>query len=279
MIAVVLRGLLTRKLRTILTMIAIILGVSMISGTYVLTDTINNAFLQIFTQADRNVDAVVQPKEIVKSNLSQPPPLPASLLSAVQGTPGVAAAEGEIGDQAQLYDLAGKNVGAIGGAPNILVSVPQPRFRSDTLVAGHYPVGNEVALDQGTASRHHLHLGQRLKLVSVAPAAPLTLVGITKFGDVSSIGGASIIDVDLATAQRITGKIGKFDQIAVAAAPGVSRAELVARIKSRIPGALRGRVDVKTSEQNVKDQTNAIANGLSFLTVGLLAFGGVAVFV
>jgi putative ABC transport system permease protein len=279
MIAVVLRGLLTRKLRTVLTMIAIILGVSMISGTYILTDTINNAFLQIFTQADRHIDAVVQPHAVVESSFNQPPPLPASLLTVIQGTPGVAAAEGEIADQASLYDLKGKNVGALGGAPTLLFSVPQARFRSSTLVAGRYPSGNEVALDQGTVNRNHLRLGQQLKLVAVAPAALYTLVGIEKFGNVSSLGGAALVGVDLPTAQRITGKIGKYDQIAVAASPGVTHAELVARIKARIPPALHGRVDVKTSEQNVQDQTNAIASGLSFLTIGLLAFGGVAVFV
>jgi putative ABC transport system permease protein len=278
-IAVVLRGLLTRKLRTLLTMIAIVLGVSMISGTYVLTDTINNAFLQIFTQADRHIDAVLVPHQIVKSNFTQPPPLPGGLLSVVQGTPGVAAAEGEIGDQAQLYDLSGKNVGALGGAPTILASVPQPRFRSDTLVSGRYPSGRELTVDKATANRNHLRLGQKLRLAAVAPAAPFTLVGITKFGNVSSLGGAAIIEVDLATAQRITDKIGKYDQIVVAAAPGVTHNELVARIKARIPPSLHGHVDVKTSEQNVQDQTSAIANGLNFLTIGLLAFGGVAVFV
>ena len=38
-----------RKLRTILTMIAIVLGVAMVSGTFVLTDSIDKAFGSIFT--------------------------------------------------------------------------------------------------------------------------------------------------------------------------------------------------------------------------------------
>ena len=44
MIKVSLRGLAGRKLRAVLTGIAIVLGVAMISGTYILTDTINSAF-------------------------------------------------------------------------------------------------------------------------------------------------------------------------------------------------------------------------------------------
>src|SRR5437868_13828479 len=117
MTAVALRGLLTRKLRTALTMIAIVLGVSMISGTYVLTDTINAAFSNIFSTADQRIDAVVVSKSIVASNFSSPPSFPQSLLSTVRTTPGVAQAGGAVADQAQLYDLAGNSIGATGGAP------------------------------------------------------------------------------------------------------------------------------------------------------------------
>ena len=48
MVGLVLRGLATRKLRSALTAIAILLGVTMISGTLVLTDQIDRAFVQIF---------------------------------------------------------------------------------------------------------------------------------------------------------------------------------------------------------------------------------------
>ena len=48
-----LKGLLGRKLRAALTAIAIVLGVAMVSGTYVLTDSINGAFDAIFTQSTR----------------------------------------------------------------------------------------------------------------------------------------------------------------------------------------------------------------------------------
>jgi len=136
MTAVALRGLLTRKLRTALTMIAIILGVSMISGTYVLTDTINAAFLNIFTTADQRIDAVVVAKSIVSSNFSAPPPFPQSLLHTVQTTPGVAQAEGAVADQAQLFDLSGKSIGSTGGAPTLLFSESSAHFPADLHRAG-----------------------------------------------------------------------------------------------------------------------------------------------
>ena len=57
-----LKGLLSRKLRTALTAIAIVLGVAMISGTYVLTDSIDQAFGKIFTDIRQGSDAVISGK-------------------------------------------------------------------------------------------------------------------------------------------------------------------------------------------------------------------------
>ncbi|HEX2503317.1 MAG TPA: hypothetical protein VHK00_05200, partial [Miltoncostaeaceae bacterium] len=55
----VLRGLLARKLRTVLTSIAIVLGVAMVAGTFILTDQINAAFDDIFETGNSKIDVVV----------------------------------------------------------------------------------------------------------------------------------------------------------------------------------------------------------------------------
>ena len=62
MLRLVLRGLATRKLRSVLTAVAILLGVTMISGTFVLTDQIDRAFVQIFEQGNAQIDVVVKDK-------------------------------------------------------------------------------------------------------------------------------------------------------------------------------------------------------------------------
>jgi putative ABC transport system permease protein len=279
MIAVMVRGLFTRKLRTVLTMVAIILGVSMIAGTYVLTDTINHSFTQIFSESDRRIDAVVLGKQAISSTFRAPPTIPARVLGIVNGTPGVSAAEGEIADTAQLYDLHNKQVGSVGGAPTLLFSSPQPRFRTTTLVQGHEPEGAEITIDESSFKRAHLHLGQVLRVAAVASAERFTLVGVFRFGSIGSIGGATVFSMPLTVAQRITDKRGKYDQIVVAAAPGVSQSEIARRIRARIPTNLRATVKVETSKQNVADQTKAIGDALNFITIGLLAFGGIAVFV
>ena len=61
MIRVALRGLAGRKFRAALTALAIVLGVAMVSGTFVLTDTIDKAFDTIFVESYSNTDASITP--------------------------------------------------------------------------------------------------------------------------------------------------------------------------------------------------------------------------
>lgn len=291
MITAQLRSLLSRKLRTGLIMIAIILGVSMISGTYILTDTINNSFTQIFRQSTRNIDAVITGRQMVSSQFGPNPPVPERLLRIVRGTPGVAAADGEIADQASLYDIGsgqgGKSlshrlhqIGASGGSPSLLFAVGNQGFNQLTLMAGHWPRGRQIAVDESTMIRNHLGLGQAIGVATAArPLQRFRIVGKTRFGSVGSIGGATLIDMDLATAQHMTGKTGEFDQISVMADHGVSQKRIVRRLRGHIPPLLSKRVNVRTGEQQAANQASQIGVALNFLTIALLAFGGVAIFV
>ena len=102
MIKVALRGLAGRKLRALLTAIAIVLGVAMISGTYILTDTVNSAFTTLFTESYAGTDAVVTGRGLNISIDGEKPPNPpveASLLDTVRGVDGVALATGTVLDE------------------------------------------------------------------------------------------------------------------------------------------------------------------------------------
>ena len=85
-----LKGLLTRKLRTALTAIAIVLGVATVSGTFVLTDSIDKAFDSIFSDVYRNTDATITPKSAfdVGDNGSTEAPFDQSLLAEGAGAAG-----------------------------------------------------------------------------------------------------------------------------------------------------------------------------------------------
>src|SRR6185437_11029322 len=112
MTRVALKGLLARKVRAALTALAIVLGVAMVSGTYILTDTIKSAFSTVFQQAYKNTDVVITAESAIggeeDSRTAVAPSLPAALLDKVRALPGVAQAAGGISDHAQLVGHNGK---------------------------------------------------------------------------------------------------------------------------------------------------------------------------
>ena len=68
MIGVALKGLLGRKLRATLTAFAIVLGVAMISGAFVLTDTLGKSFDGIYSDSYKATDAVISSKVAIKTD-------------------------------------------------------------------------------------------------------------------------------------------------------------------------------------------------------------------
>src|SRR3954451_17740721 len=116
MTAITIRGLWARKLRAGLTALAVLLGVMMISGTYVFTDTINRSFDRIFDTANKGVDIKVVPHKTVDSEEVQVPPFSERLLGRVRSRNGVAKAVGGIDDLATIFNKQGKRSN-VGGAP------------------------------------------------------------------------------------------------------------------------------------------------------------------
>ena len=117
MLALVLRGFLQRKLRVLLTAIAIALGVALMAGTYILTDTINHSFAGIFSTAYKDDAVVISPAETLGREISsETSPITERTLATVRSVPGVAAASGGIFSEAALLNTHGKRL-STGGAP------------------------------------------------------------------------------------------------------------------------------------------------------------------
>src|SRR5215470_10112882 len=149
---VALRGMLGRKLRTVLTALAIVLGVAMVTGTFILTDSINQAFNGIFTEVYSGTDATITGKsafDLSGQNGTTAPAFRQSLLAEVRGLSDVQQAVGGVAGTAQLIGRNGKAI-VFGGAPNLGFSVDPsyPDFNSLTLVAGQWPKNGEVVVDR-----------------------------------------------------------------------------------------------------------------------------------
>jgi putative ABC transport system permease protein len=277
MLAVSLKGMAGRKLRTVLTALAVVLGVALIAGTYILTDTIDRQFDQIFAQVRQGVDVSVTPKKVFNSdNSTNPPAFPAAYVSQVQNVPGVQQAAGGIFDNGVILDNKGKKIGGSGGAPNFISSNTPKPFDPFNYVAGHPPTAaNEISIDKYTADKQHWKIGSVVRVGGQGPAQPYTVVGIAKFGKLNGLAGAAIAVMTLDQAQKVTDKVGKLDGIDIKAAGGVKPEALVQRVQQALPGT----VTVRTgSEQAAKDSSDT-KSGLSFLKTILLVFAGVSLFV
>jgi putative ABC transport system permease protein len=275
---VALRGLFGRKLRTTLTAIAIVLGVAMVSGTFVLTDSIDKAFKSIFTDVRKGSSVVITGHSVTgTTNGSTAPTLPASLLAKVRGLPGVDVAEGNVQGEAHLIGSDGKAI-VFGGAPNLGFSISNgaSRFNPLTLVAGTWPHGDEVVIDKGTAGKKHFSVGQKIGVQAEGAVVPLRISGLVKFGSGSvGLGGATLAGFDVPTAQKLFNKPGQFDEIDIAAKPNVSDNELLKQVRTVIPSNAQARTAAQQAAQDAKDTDTFI----SFLRGFLLAFGGIALFV
>jgi putative ABC transport system permease protein len=276
MARLVLRGFSQRKLRVTLTGIAIALGVALMAGTYILTDTINQSFAGIFSTAAKGDAVVVVPAQTIGNRTrSETSPITERMLAQVRGTPGVAKAAGGIFTTATFLDVHRKRL-TTGGAPAFVASLlPQP-FEPFSPIDGRFPQGpDEVAIDQASSERSNLKVGSAMLIAGRAPVKRYTIVGIVKFGGGESFGGAGAAVLTPTEAQRVVGAPGRFDQIDVAAAPGVSPAQLRARIRAVLPRT----VAVRTGQQQAAKNTSDLEENLSFLRTFLLIFAYVALVV
>jgi putative ABC transport system permease protein len=278
MISFALRGLLARKVRTVLTALGVVLGVALVSGTYVLTDSISTAFHSIFGETYRNTDAAITGKSAftLGDNGTSAPSFDQALLATVSSLPTVRAAAGTVNGNAQLIGADGKAI-AFGGSPNLGFSVDpaHPDFNILTLVAGSWPRAGQVVIDQSTAQKKHIAVGQTIGVQARGPVEALRITGLVKFGAVASIGGATLAGFDLSTAQHLFGKQGKLDEILIAGKTGVSSQQLVADVQKILPAGTQVRTGTEQASKDASDTTGFI----SFLQTLLLAFGGVALFV
>jgi putative ABC transport system permease protein len=276
MLALVLRGFMQRKLRVLLTAVAIALGVALMAGTYILTDTINNSFAGIFKTANVGKDVVVTPTQKLGNRVrADVSPITDAMLARVRGVPGVAEAAGGIFSLGTLLNVDGKRL-TYGGAPAFVAAEAPRRFESFSPIAGRFPVNaQEVAIDQATAERAKLKLGQQIRVAASVPASRYTIVGIVKFAGSQSFGGAGAAIMIPAEAQRVVGEQGRYDTIDVAA-----RARVIANdLRNRIRAILPSTVEVRTGAQQAAKQTSDLESNLGFLRTFLLIFAYVSLFV
>jgi putative ABC transport system permease protein len=274
-IGLTLSGLAQRKLRSALTAIAVLLGVAMIAGTYVLTDQIRGGFVDLEQTAYSGVDVELKPKDAFTSQFSMPRPLRESLVARVSRVPGVEKAQGTLWSPGGLV-IDGKLEKSSGGGGTMVTAVLGEPFRAETIIDGRMPENfGEVALIRATAEKYGLHPGDGIGIATHRGIVPVKVVGSYEFGS-SDTGGTDVISAQLGDLQSWFDRRGQVTSIDVAAEDGVSPEQLVHRLRAVVPQ----RVDVRTGERAADETASDINDQIGgFLRPALLAFAGAALLV
>ena len=270
-------SLLARKLRLALSGVAVLLGVSFVSGTYVLTDSLGRVFDGLFASVNAGTAVTVRGVSAVGgSDNAQREPVTQSVLNQVRRVGGVAEVVGRVQGYAQVVGKNGKAY-KTGGPPSLGVEINVGSALEGLQVKrGVAPVGtNQVALDATTVRKAGLQLGDRITILLKGPAQNVTLVGVVGLQNADSLGGASLVAFDPPTAQKLVGTPGSWTELAVAADSGVSASEL----RSRVADVLPTGTEAVTVTQTISEQSKKLQDGLGFLNTALLVFAGVSLFV
>src|SRR2546426_1511190 len=193
MLHATIKSLLARKLRLILTALAIVLGVGFTAGTFVLTDTALKSFDDLFGSVYNGTDVVVQARTAFTPGAagggagggggSERNPIPQDVLPTVRAVPGVRAADGDIAGFAQIVDPRTNKVIQNGGAPTIGNSW-DPDVTTLRVAQGSPPSGpDQVAVDEATALDRRLSVGERIRVVTPKGPGGFPISGFARFGN------------------------------------------------------------------------------------------------
>lgn len=283
MLRATLKSLLARKLRLVLSGLAVVLGVMFVSGAFVLTDTLGRTFDQIFDDAYSQTDVAVTAKpklEVSEFEGEQlAAPIPAAILDRVKAMSGagVASATGVVSaDGARIIGSNGKVVTSFG--PPQLGSNWTGEDDLVQLREGRGPQApDEIVVNATLAEAAKIKLGDRVGVLTLQPKREFTLVGVFGYsGDRDSLGGAQEVAFTEAVAQELMlGETGVYNMINVRSAGGVADTAL----RDDIAAALGDGYVVKTGAELSAEAAAGLKEGLSFFNNILLGFAGVALFV
>ncbi|MCM4082418.1 FtsX-like permease family protein [Paractinoplanes hotanensis] len=259
MVGLTLRTARAHLTRSLLSSLAVVLGVAFVAGSLMFTDGLAQAMTGRAAEQYRAVDVEVTSGETAASSETD------DMLDRVRAVDGVRAAD----TAWTLYSvgLAAADGRKVGGDHRVVGVPADPALRSLTAGPGRLPsASGEVALDERTADRENLRIGDQLLISnSGQEARRYTVVGLTAAGaDAGALLALTTADVEAIAGWPST-------TIIVDAAPGVTDEELAARIAAAV-GA-----QALPHDELVRQARDAAVGDAETFRNGLIGFGVIAV--
>jgi putative ABC transport system permease protein len=273
MARVTLRNLAAHKLRLLLTAVSVVLGVAMVAGTFIFTDSMSRQFDDLFATFGKDVAVDVRGKKVVDAGndeqVSSRPPVPATVAEGLRQVDGVRDVVGSVSGYAAVIGENGRTV-ATQGPPQL--GINWVGGGDYTIASGRAPHGpGEVAIDEATLEKAGYALGERARILVQGPTQTMTVVGAIKAPNMM---GTTLTAFETATAQRLLLKPGYFSDIQMA---GTGASETV--LRDRVARTLPDGVEAITGTELRDELKTDIQGFLSFFRTLLLVFGFIAVFV
>lgn len=243
MTGIALKSAWARKRRLLGTFLAVFLGVSFLSGTLVLGQTLSRNFDQLFADANAGTDAVVRSDTKITGagTLGERGPIGTEVVDRVRSVEGVASVAPYVQGYGQLRARDGTTVGG-NGPPRVAASwIDDPQLNAYRLVEGRAPRSDgEVVVNRGAAKAGDLAVGDTTVLETPRPER-VTIVGIATFASADGFGQTTYTALTLSAAQRLLlGRTDLASNLRVRAAAGVTQDQLVARLRGVLgPGPRR----------------------------------------
>jgi putative ABC transport system permease protein len=288
MIGVALKGLAGRKVRALLTALAVVIGVAMVAGTFILTDTTQQSGLALDDGSTATTDAAIFEKELVKgSTTGTRATMPVSLLAKVRALPGVADATGEVSPQKEPHvaDILSRD-GKVVATQSIARGVDPAKLNLSATTAGAYgplklQTGSwakgrgQVVIDRHTAITQHYKVGDSIVISTLGARHTFRIAGTVSFLAENLPPIPTVAIWDIKSAQSLLHRTGRFDVMSIDAKPGTSGAQLVRSIQPLLPANLQ----VKGSEASVKEAEGNWKHDVAQIRTFLMIFGGIALLV
>lgn len=277
------RNLLARKVRLLMSTLAIVLGIGFLAGVMTFSTGLNATFDNIVKGSTS--DGLVRPAgEIQAANagVGTTQLIEPADVAEIAALPEVAAADGSVdGVGSFLLGKDGKMVGGQ-GAPTLAFNYsPTENMAGEQvleLTEGDWPAKpGEITIDTSSAERGAYEVGDTVTLIVPTddPRRTFTLVGTADFNG-GGTAGATLVLLDTVEAQEIfLGGADAFTSVALTAADGVSQTELAAAADAAAPEGFTA----VTGDEVVEETQEQLGQFLDVISYFLTTFAVIAIVV
>lgn len=276
---VAIKDLLAHKLRSLLVVSIIMVGVAFVAGSMILTNTVTKTFDDIFGDAFESVDLVVRGSGGIEGaeGFSPSDPVSEDLVGRLQQVEGAGVVEGYLEGFSQLLDKDGETLAGAGFAPEFGSNwIEGGTTNAFELREGRAPrADDEIVIDAGLADIGEYAVGDRARVLGSAETREYEIVGIAGFGNANSPGGTRWIFYTTPQAQEVLGLPGQYSEVYVNPDEGTSVDEL----RERVSLTLGSDFEVLTGQERADELQEPIGEGFAFVNILLLVFASISLFV